>query len=782
MNGTVIASSARSGNGNGKASKREFGTPQKVWDVSQLMQDIEDSRARDRSRINAMMNGQRPYDKAEEKKYNIQINVNFGEGKRIMSDANRQLNNALLHPGTLFNCSCEEGKVDKRQEWGQVFTQEIHKPIQRGRSGYRNHFVVRSRNASVAMHGIGVLHWANRWDLLPQFVPLENFLVPTDTYCDFTNARYFAVNLYWSPGELTEKALGDTSGRHWNKKQVLKILEAHRKYYAESTPSTWKDQPEAMKQIHDQNKGYYYSDAVPKIRLRVFYWRSLEKPHVWYRSIIQREVYGEAKLTEWVYDCADEPFASSVNEIVNVTYGDTNVVAPLLYHSARGLGVDLFAPVELINRLRCEMLWATFENLKMIFRIRDPADRDRLKQVILGQLGFIPDGLEIVPREQRHQIDINLVNTALGQVKELMQENSASFIQQLDNAAPSREMTAREAMARINQANQMIASMLSLIYDQQNFLYEEQVRRACMVNPDDPHIIQFQHRCQRKGIPEELLHNPLAWRVQSERTLGGGDQSLGEARAQWLLQNKTLFDPQSQTTILRMVTSTVLDDPAKGQLLVPSVAPQATDGSRAAANLFGTLMQGVRPKGILTGIDYIGYIEELLSLMEQSVQRITSTDNVGTPLDLIGLITCAQNVGTYMMILQGDPKETQRVRQYSDMLGKLINLVKAFGQRQAQQRQSQQPQMDPKAQASAQATVMNAQIKAKIAADKSQQRQQEKILEFELDQARENIRTLSEIRREDLAHRQKLLNDSMEATVNALRGLSSAKGNPEESN
>lgn len=753
---------------NGK-NKTEFGTPQKVYDLCEIMADIEDRRARERSRINSLMNGQRPYTKSEAEKYNIEINVNWQEGKRIMMDAQRQLNNALLHPGILFNAACESGPEDKRTDWSTTFTKLIHVPIQRGRSGKRWHFTVRSRNATICVHGIGALLWTNDFRWMPRFVPLEDLLIPTDTFCDFSNLRYFAVNLYLSPGELLDMAAGDTVRQGWNKTQVNKILEAQKDLYTESMPSTWKDQPEYMKQIHDQNKGWYWNDALPKIKLRAFYWQDIKVPGKWYRHIIQRETYGEAKISEWVYDGGEQPFANNVDHILNVQYGDGNIIAPLKYHSVRGLGMDLFAPVETINRLRCEFLWSVFEHMKMLFLIKDPADRDRLKQVMLQQFGFIPEGLTVVPRDQRHQIDPRLIESAMAQTRQIMQESSASFVQN-PNDGTQKEMTAFEAHARLNQVNVMVSGMLALLYLQEGFLYEEIVRRFRNPRSEDPEVKQFRQKCLAQGIPEDILDNG-DWKVTPERVLGGGDRTLAQQQAAWLFQNRTAYGPTEQQAIMRMVTTTMLDDPGKGHLLVPSAPDQPTEGTFAAESVFGTLMSGV-PVSLRPGIDEQGYIEGLLKMAGSVIQRITAMDNVGTQTELIGLVTVIQNVSQHIMVLAQDPAEKQRTKQYGDAVGQMTNLIKAFAQRQAAQKQQAQPQGDPKAAAAAQATIMTAQVKAQIQAQKAQQKQREREIEFQLDQVRENMKTISEIRREEMQHRQKLVNQSMEATLDALRGAS----------
>ncbi len=387
-------------------------------------------------------------------------------GKRIMSDANSQLNNALLHPGTLFQCVLSGGPVDKRDEWSQIFTKNIHIPLQEGISGRRHYYLIKDRNASVSLHGIGAMLWSNPYIWRPRFVALEDLLIPTDTKCDFSNLRYFAVNLYLTIGELIEMTKSGDVMKGWNQKMVNEILDSQNGLYSESTPSTWRDQPEAMTQIFYENNGYYYSDAIPKVKCVQFFWQEMSKPNRWYRVVYLKENPGDKVKdisTKFLFDGTEKPFANDIGEILNVQYGDSNFVPPLKYHNVRGIGIDLYAPVETLNRLRCEFVQAVFEHLKMYFRIKDPADRDRAKQQVLQQYGFIMDGLEIVQRDERHQIDPNLVGDAMSQMNEIMTQSSASFIPGQDNGG-ERSMTAKEAMIKLNQATVLVSAMLETMF------------------------------------------------------------------------------------------------------------------------------------------------------------------------------------------------------------------------------------------------------------------------------------------------------------------------------
>lgn len=756
-------------------NKPEFGTPQKVWDVTERMQKLEDQRALDRAKINTLFNGNRPYTDDEVKKFNIQINVNWGQGPRIMADANRQLNNAFIHPGTLFNCTLEEGKPDKRDEWSQIVTKEIHKPLQRGRSGKRHHFIIRSRNANIAMHGIGAVWWPNGFRWMPRFLPLEDLLIPTDTACDFSNLRYFAINLYLTPGELFDMTHGERTIAGWNKEMVRKLLAEQAGRYDENLPSTWRNQPEEMAEIVKQNRGWFYSDAIPKIKLRAFFFQEIDEPNKWYRHIIVRESAnsGEVKTDKFLFDGSNQPFATHIEEILNVQFGDSSLVAPLKYHSVRGLGVPLFAPVETLNRLQCEFVQHVFEQLKMYFKINDPADRDRVKNVVLQAYGFIPEGLSIVPREQRHQIDSSLVESALGQMRQIMQENSASFVQDIAKDT-GREMTAFEAKARLNQVNVMVSSMLGMLYLQEAFYQQELFRRFCNKQSLDPQVKEFREECVKRGVPEDMLV-PKKWRIVPERVLGGGDQTLAQMQSQWLLDHITMYDPGAQQKIKRLATATMLGDNDKGTLFVPTSPVLATDGTFAAENVFGTLMQGIQV-ALREGIDHQGYIDALLKMAGSVVARISQTDNMGTIEEVIGLQTVLQNAGQHMMILAQDDRNKQLVKQYGDVAGQLLNEIKGFAQRISEQQQQQmQQQGDVDGMAKAQSIMMLAKVKAATMEQSAALKARHKDMSFKMDQARKNLETLADIKRENLRQHQDIWNQSMSDATKTLNETKAAQ-------
>lgn len=709
----------------------DWGTPEKVWMVTEQMQKVESRRAFDRSRINNLANGGRPYTEEERKKFQIQVNVNWLELTRKLQDATGQINNAFIPAGNYFSCHCEQGEPAKRTEYGQKFTKQVNAVLKRKKSGKIHHFLMRSRNASVALHGVGPMMWMNNYCVLPRFVPMEDILIPTDTLIDLSNLNHFAVNLYLTPGELYKMAFGDKVDPGWNKPVVMRVMadlkDDKNEPYFNRTLNDWVDRPEAIAELFKQNSGFMESDAAPKVKLRAFYYADPTSDK-WYRKIIMRDsTPNQDAKSEFIYE-GKSSFADDLDHMLHIQFGDNSLVAPLKYHSVRGIGVMLYAACETLNRLRCQAVQHIFQNLLTWFKIQDPADRDRLKQILLSQYGVMPEGAQIVPQNERHQVDANLLQFGMSQMKQNISENSSSFTQNI-NDGTQKQMTAFEAKARLQSSNAMVSNVLQMMYAQEIFYYEELVRRLLNLNGDKL-AKKFQEKCKADDIPDDLM-KPEVWKVIAERVLGSGDNMLAQAQADQLMSQRMAFEPDGQREILRTWASILLDDPDRASQLVPPTPVDATDGTYAAEDVFGTLMRGV-PVHVRKGIDHVGYCASLLQMLEMEIQQILGKDGMGTEDDIAGFVAVADSISQNIQILASNEENKSVVKQINDELGNLMNEVKAMSQRQAEaQAQQPPPQIDPETQAKAESVTMLAQTKAQIAQMTTDQKLQHKQAQFE---------------------------------------------------
>ncbi len=671
------------------AVEQQFDTVSSIRQVVENMQLSENIRARDRALIDTLANGERPFTPAEVEKYQIRYNINWGELNKQIRDANRQVNGALLYKPILFTATSRGGEVEKRDDYSQIFTSTLNEGLTTGDMGAHFRYLIRARNASVCLHGIGAMFWPNDYCILPKFIPLENLLIPTDTYLDFSNLSYFDIKTELTPYELYERTHGEKVDKGWNVEQVNLILDGLKGLEGINPNNyNWVEYPEKMQEIFKQNRCFLNSDAVAVVKLDYFFTKEKETGD-WFMRVFLRESIGEADADVFVYE-TDVPFADSINKVLHCQYGDNSIVAPLKYHSVRGCGQQGYSAAEALNRFRSGLFQHGEEQLRMYFYVNNPSDKSRQNVVELMQYGIIEDGVKIVPESERHQVDANLIESIMSQCRQNLSENSASYVSDI-NDGTNKERTLGEAQIIQQSATMSVSSLLTMMYYQETPFYEEIVRRSLKENAGEPFADKFQTKCIKAGIPKELLVVDN-WRIEPERVLGAGDQSLALQEVGALKQIAPSLDPKSQRMIDRMFVSTVTRDPAKGMLLVPDAKDDSSSGTQAAEDVFGTLMQGSQIS-LRQGITQNDYITTMLKLMGSVVQRITQTDNMGTPQEVIGLENVGNDIQKHIAILESDRTQGENVKMYGDALGKVMNLVKAFAQRIAE---SNKPKQTPK--------------------------------------------------------------------------------------
>lgn len=716
-----------------KKSRSQRWTPEQVFKITESMQLVERDRASDRALINNQFNGKPPYTAAECEKFQIKVNCNRLEGKNILVPAINQLNNATIFKERFFTAQSKGGKPEKKQEYSDTFTRNIHEPLKEGEAGYRQMMLMMDRNASVGLHGIGPVMWTNGFRWRARFIPLEDLLIPTDTKCDLSNLMFFAVNLYLTAGEFFDMACADKVQKGWKSEMVNKIIKDIIKPDQQQNQNwgTIQDQPEKMVEWLKQNRCMWDYDAATTVKLRVFFYKHHDDKK-WYRCIVLREgtpsVPAE-KQTDFIYD-GTEPFADTVSQIIHIQYGDNSICAPRKLHSVRGLGVDLYGQVEVNNRVYCEFQQHVLLDLKTFLRIENPVDRDRPKLLELSQYSVVEQGVGFVPKEERYSIDPRLAEMALSQNKQLMGESSKSYVKDTESES-SQPRTATEFTGLANQATEAISNMLQAIYAQEEFYWREEVRRFCDPHSADDEVKAFQKKCTKDGIPKELMRAEN-WTIKIERVLGGGDQVIATQEASALLGQSQRYDPNSQRIILRKWTTTVTRDPKMGELLVPD-KDDATSGQIQAENIFATLFSGI-PLEPRQAVERTDYIESLLGMLQSKVSQIEQTSNVGTMDQIIGLKTVAMHIEQNIQILEADPEKKQLVKEYGDLLGRSMNLVKAFEQRllEQQQKEMEASQIDPEAQAKIQMQAEASQQKMQLNAMSKEQQMRQKQAAFEL--------------------------------------------------
>ncbi len=710
---------------------------------------MEQVRAGNRVKILNQANGFPPLSPEEAKKMGIKINVNFGEMVVLFAHARRQMVGAMLNPKNFFKVTIPLAPVEKQSSWETFITNKINQTMKNSES-YAS--MKESQLAAVVAHGIGPEMWCDYEQWAPEFVAIEDFRVPTDTETSFRNLSWLAVRKQYTEGELSRKVFGKYSDEGWDKDVIKQILHEYHDVNFESTNYTWMTSPEKMAELVKQNAGFYSSDAVPTIPLWHFYYMddsNPSKPCIKLKVVPDLGVRGTFQENGFLYD-SDRKVCDKWNQLINVQFGDLNNKSPFLYHSVRSLGFLLMEPCFWTNLFRCRFLQHGMENFNIWLRISDPDGRARAAKVDLFDRGIVPEGVAVVPNTERHNVDADLVTNIMAQLKQLQGEASQSYTQQLDTGT-KKEQTAFETRAKLAAVNAMMTGILGRMFRKEVFAYREICRRFCLRNSSDPDVREFQEACAREKIPKQWI-NIDYWEIEPEVPMGSGNATMAESEVSTLMEWRPLFNPTAQQEILHEAVEVITKDPRRADRWAPMDGNRGvSDAQRDAESVFGTLMQGV-PVRNKDGLNPIDQIETLIGLMAGVISRIEKSQGSMTTMnEIVGLQTVASYIGGLIKQVAQNKDEKARVKSYSDALGKLMNMVKAFAQRLAEK--NNENGHDPEMQAKIMAMIAQAKTKSKISEAQAAQKMHQRDTEFVKEQQRKDLETVAEIERENLKAR-----------------------------
>jgi len=709
------------------------------------------TRSLNRARINSLYNGAPPYDGTEERENNVAVNVNYLEPTKLAHEARSQYSNAFLKPGQFFTCRTDMGPVHKRQKYGTIVSREVNRIMKRSPIYFEG---MRAKFAQLVLHGIGPSAWETREKWCPDSVGIEDVMVPSNTMITMKNLPFFAIFRSYTAEELYRLTHGPKVDKAWQMDNVNAVLKWANQETARLSGTTWPQvwSPEKWEENIKENSGLFASDAVPTIDTWDFYfWSDVKKVAGWNRRIVL-DSFGQPGIggvvpdkniiggrSQFLYDPGDRNYGSKISEIIAFQFSDLSAVAPFRYHSVRSLGFLLYAVGHLQNRLRCKFSEAVFENLLMYMRVKSMDDAERALKINLISRGIIDETVQFLPAADRWQVNAQLAELGLNENQKIINQNSSSYVQSQGKTNPDVEKTAFQVRAELNATTALISSALLQAYQYQTFEYQEIFRRFCIKNSRDVDVRTFRLNCLKAGVPEKLLV-PEAWELEPERVMGSGNKTMEMAIAQQLMEWRPLYDPQSQREILRISTLSATDDPGLTKSLVPEEPDKLTDSKQKAMVAMGSLMLGLPVKFGVTD-NRVEVTEVLLAEMAIIVGRINKRGGVAKPEELVGLQTVGQTISEQLQIISQDKGNQERVRKYSDALGQIMNLVKAFAQRLQQQMQAAAAQNgngapDAADMAKVKAIEMQAAVKANNSSESHAQRTSQRQVQWEMEEKR----------------------------------------------
>lgn len=710
-----------------------------VANIVHYLKEADLPRAQNRALINSLFNGDQPWSAREAEENNVNVNVNFLDAPRIAHEARNTLNNAILKPGNFFKVTLTEGPVHKVSAWSKKITKLINKPLKKSKP-YRE--TLKAMFAQAVLHGVGPCVFPTTGGWCPEAIGVEDLLIPSRVRASFDNLEYFAVFRQYTPSRLFRKTHGKYVDKGWNKKKVDLVLKEYREKHVGPTSNDYSRFPEKLEEDLKANLAFMENESVPTIDMWEFYYQDEEsETETWKKKIILNSGTEDEMADDFIYESKD--IAHSVEELIHVLFADGANVAPFRYHSIRGLGWLLYSVCHLQNRLMCKVTDSAFEQLMWYFYVSNPEERERTNKIDLHHWGIFPEGTQFVKAQDRYQPNPTFINQALAMNRQNMAESSAQFRQDIDNGT-NRQMTAQEAMARMQSAQTLVSSTIGYAASQMVFQFREIARRFCDKKSSDSDVKEFLKKAKEEGIPEKYLDVDM-WEIEPEVVLGDGNKALEIAQAKELLAIRPLLDPEAQREVDHMYVEAATGNPQLAQRLVPPLK-EISDTVTQAQLSAGALLQGM-PVAVRRGINRSEYVESLLVSLSMVLDRISKTTNMADAKEIYGLKNLVSHISQNISLLAQDKAEAEKVKNYGDALNQFVNLIKGLEQRFMEQEMSQQNGNLSEGDAKIQERLLLAQTNAKIKEDNNQQKLRQKDEAFLADQARKNAALQNDLKR-----------------------------------
>lgn len=501
-----------------------------------------------RQAIDALLDGQQPYDPAAREAQGLGHLANFNMGGARAKEQNAlaayiDLTDAVETPA---NFEVDSGDVDVNDYVSSVLADEFDY-LHDTWKGYRPTMLRLA--TQFIRHGVSAVYWDNEWDWRWDAAGLMDFKLERGTHVGDENikmAKFFdsmTVDELWE--KIEDEQAGEAMG--WKVEEVKKAIAG-----ADTTASAsnaWYKAWDRFQQYVKEN-AYYLRTTYAKVYVHKLIVREYDGTYSLY---IINANGGDDFL------CKRERYYGDIGELlVTFTYG----VGDGMYHTIRGLGFQMFYAEQALNRSWCNLIDGTDLAGKIVFQPTDPNELESMSISNVGPYSIIN------VRGTFPNVASPNVNSQVMPVIQLLQKeleaNTGQYRAVPVGESDTKGVTATEFRGRTVDQTVLGSAAMTLFYDPLERVFNEEFRR--LINPalrqSDPggkQAFNFRARVikklSRRNIPWEVVNDVR--RVRPNRAMGNGSPQLRQNAAQQLLAVSGYFDEPGKNKAVRAYTATI---------------------------------------------------------------------------------------------------------------------------------------------------------------------------------------------------------------------------------
>lgn len=644
----------------------------KALAIYERLREEDKESAHNRSRIQAMMDGEPPYSRQEllSAGQGFRTNQNFGEAESALDDALSayiDLHHSaemLLSVRTTFGDDAQQ-----RAKWNETLSRGITNLL---RSWPAFTSTTLKNVGYFLTHGVSLCYFQDETNWQWRTARFGDFLIPRRTEANVGAIEIAFCRREMSPSEIwryirNEKAATKAG---WNvplvKEALVRSANSARSAHPLDDYERWQEKSKDCD---------LYMDVVSN---------NLAIIHCWVQEfggrvshfIIQEDEPNNARLNE----LGDDGFLfkklgrfESMDRVfVPFTYGTGNTGN---FHGIRGLGYKIFPHIQVSNRLHCQLADGAMLSSSMIVQPEKQFGKETLGMTYFGPYAVMSPDLKHVQMTPPNYGQ-NVI-PALNEFDRLKRLRAGQYSPA--NVLPERgEMTRAEVNSRVSQAAQLSAVNQFLYYEPNDWLYKEVVQRLKKPGysidvPGGAAVRKLLEYLEREDCPIEALQKIDLDTVRSTRAIGGGSKATRDNTYDRLMGVAGSFDPTGRQRLIRDQTASLLGDYSLVDRYLPEPEDARVSMETKIAELENAAMADLRQMMVRPNDLHLDHLAEHI----RKLSEYSGAVDQGAPLEQVvqPMVLIHEHAALHLEMVQGDLVSEEQValfRQGLQQFGEII--------------------------------------------------------------------------------------------------------------
>lgn len=662
-----------------------------------------------RSEVQAMFDGQPPYDEVELRATGqaFRCNLNFDEASSMLEASVGQYVDLLNAVENLVTLKTTIGSEAQRAEWEPIMAEELTKMLRSWPEFHYNYLLLAHHFIA---HGVGIALFEDDVDWRWKVIGLGDFLMPRKTLASEQELEVAVARRSFQAQQLFRYIEDEETAikAGWNVEATRKaIMEAQPKHTSNAGFGDWE-----QFQTEVKNNDLYHSYATAS---------EVKVIHGWVQEFdgsVSHYIALEADEGDidnvFLYQCSSR-FESPSHAFVVFPYGiGTNG----FFHSIRGLGHRIFPHIQVSNRLRSQLVDGSMLASSLLIVPQTEEALDSLAFTYYGPYAVLNPGFDIA---ERSVPDFSKnVMPVLNDMADIVSKKVGQY-NVSENFAGSKERTRFEVQAQLSAQSRVSTASLNLFYEPWTRLLRSVVSRVIrrdynVLESGGRAVMEFRKRCLKRGVPSEAIHAVDVSSVKAVRAIGNGSEQMRTlALNEFTEMMGSLDDVGRQNLVRDRVAARI------GYEAADRYAPKPTEGGRPPidtrfADLENAVMRSGSDMMILPTDNHIVHARIHIAAMSEVADAV---DQGQVPVEQVieFLSRCFSHTEPHVAEASKEKllaEESAALRKALQNLGEMV--TNGLRKVQAAQRKAAQDasQMDPAQGAAPQAAPQQPQIDPKL--------------------------------------------------------------------